>query len=428
MTPEDCRQDEKLERACLDENNYGLEDQNIWLHVELNRHKSTGLTLGIDASNIRTGGGVTHLEEVLRAASPSAQGFAKVIVWASQATLARIEDRPWLTKRSSPVLEGHYLRRALWQHNCLGVFARTEGCNLLFAPGGSFATDFRPVVTMSRNLLPFEWKELRRYGWNLHTLKFLLLRWIQGRSFRKANGVIFLTAYARNAVLEVTGTLQGECMIIPHGINPRFTKPPRTQRLFTDFTKAQPCRVLYVSIVDMYKHQWQVAEAVAKLRSEDIPIVLELVGPPAGGMNQLKETLHRVDPKETFITYRGAVPYEKLDAIYASADIGIFASSCENMPNILLEGMGAGLPMACSRMGPMPEILGDAGIYFDPEDAHSIARALRELIESPMLRAELAQAGFNRARTFSWTRCANETFGFLARIAHEASTGRGGNL
>ena len=79
------------------------------------------------------------------------------------------------------------------------------------------------------------------------------------------------------------------------------------------------------------------------------------------------------------------------------------------------------LPMAWSHIGPMPEVLGDAGIYFDPEAANSIARALRELIESPDLRAQLAQA-----QAFSWKRCADETFGFLARIAREPITG--GNL
>lgn len=250
-------------------------------------------------------------------------------------------------------------------------------------------------------------------------MKFLLLRWTQARSFRKADGVVFLTSYARNAVLEVTGALKGESVIVSHGVNLRFRLPPRMQRAFSDFSESQPCRVLYVSIVDVYKHQWHVAEAVAKLRSENIPITLELVGPPAGGINRLKETLARVDPEGIFITYRGAVPYEQLEEIYAAADVGVFASSCENMPNILLEGMAAGLPIACSNMGPMPEVLADAGIYFDPEDPKSIAQALRELVESADLRTQLAQAAFNRARIFAWTRCANETFGFLSKIAQK---------
>ncbi len=81
------------------------------------------------------------------------------------------------------------------------------------------------------------------------------------------------------------------------------------------------------------------------------------------------------------------------------------------------------LPMACSHMGPMPEVLGDAGIYFDPEDANSIAQALRELFESPDLRAQLAQAAFDRAQVFSLKRGADETIGFLARIAREPFTG-----
>jgi glycosyltransferase involved in cell wall biosynthesis len=71
----------------------------------------------------------------------------------------------------------------------------------------------------------------------------------------------------------------------------------------------------------------------------------------------------------------------------------------------------------------MPEVLGDAGIYFDPEDASSIARALGELITSSDLRTQLAQAAHDRAQAFSWKRCADETFGFLARIARKPFTG-----
>ena len=62
------------------------------------------------------------------------------------------------------------------------------------------------------------------------------------------------------------------------------------------------------------------------------------------------------------------------------------------MPNILLEGMESGLPIACSNRNPMPEALGDAGVYFDPEIVDDIARALRELIDSHTLRAHYTRA------------------------------------
>lgn len=375
------------------------------------------MILGIDASNIGAAGGLTHLVELLRASAPLVYGFDRVIVWGGADTLAKIEDRVWLYKVNDPLLDRGLLYRVFWKCFRLRVRAQQIGCDVLFVPGGSDASGFKPIVAMSQNLLPFEWREMRRYGWSFYVLKFLLLRWTQSRSFRKADGVIFLTKYARNIVLKVTGSLRGKSEIIPHGVNHRFLIPPRHQRLYTDFSDVSPCRVLYVSIVSPYKHQWQVAKAVAWLRSAGVPVVLELVGPPAEGMSRLKETLKRVDPEGVFITYRGAVPYEKLDEFYESADIGIFASSCENMPNILLEGMAAGLPMACSRMGPMPEVLGDAGIYFDPENADDIARALHELIDSRYLRAQLAQAAFDRAQQYSWKKCADATFDFLSEIA-----------
>ena len=375
------------------------------------------MIFGIDASNIRAGGGVTHLVELLRAAESRAHCFDRIIVWGGATTLAKIEDRDWLRKVHDPLLEYGLLHRVFWQRFKLKELALQTGCDVLFVPGGSDASGFKPMVTMSQNLLPFAWRELRRYGWSLYTLKFLLLRWTQSCTFREAEGVIFLTKYARDTVTKVTGAQRGKNAIIPHGINPRFLLPPRPQRLPIDFEESQPCRILYVSIVDVYKHQWHVVEAVAHLRSAGVPVVLELVGPPAGGMNRLQKTLNRVDPEGTFITYRGEVPYEKLHEFYINADIGVFASSCENLPNILLEGMAAGLPMACSSMGPMPEVLGDGGVYFDPEDSNDIARALRELIHSPDLRAHLAEAAFSRAQQYAWGTCSLMTFDFLSEIA-----------
>jgi glycosyltransferase involved in cell wall biosynthesis len=372
--------------------------------------------LGIDASNIRAGGGVTHLVELLRVADPYKHGFKKVIVWGCLSTLSKIENRNWLFKESDPLLERQLPYRIFWQLFKLDRLARQSDCDVLFVPGGTAPNGFKPMITMSQNLLPFEWREMRRYGWSLYTLKFLLLRWTQSHSFSKANGVIFLTKYARDAVMKVIGFQRGINAIIPHGINPRFSLLPRSQRLLNEFTVNQPCRVLYVSIIDVYKHQWHVAEATAILRSSGIPVQLELIGPPATGMSRLKETLNRVDPNGTFIKYRGEVPYEKLHEFYAGADICVFASSCENLPNILLEGMVSGLPIACSKMGPMPEVLGYSGIYFNPEDSSDIARALRELIESPKLRVRLAQAAFERVGAFSWQKCSDETFGFLATV------------
>jgi glycosyltransferase involved in cell wall biosynthesis len=381
------------------------------------------MRLAIDASNIRAGGGLTHLAELLRAAKPDVHRFDQIVIWGQRATLDRLEERPWLQKCSDPVMESHFLRRAWWQRHALGPLAKAARCSLLFVPGGSFATSFKPVVTMSQNMLPFEWKEARRYGASPLALKFMLLRASQGRSFRNAEGTLFLTEYARKTVLRVTGELPGRTAIVPHGVDCRFFCPPRPQRHLAEFTHDRPFRLIYVSIVDVYKHQRPVAEAVAELRAQKVPVVLDLVGPAsATELRRLRETLRRLDPEGTALRYVGAVPYSKLHERYATADSFVFASSCENLPNILLEAMANGLPIACSNRGPMPEVLGEYGVYFDPERPEDIAKALRRLLGDPELRARIAAGAYEKACRASWERCADQTFAFFHHVEADFST------
>jgi glycosyltransferase involved in cell wall biosynthesis len=384
------------------------------------QYHENGFIIGIDATNLRQGGGRTHLIELLRSATPQQQGICKVVVWGSSATLALIDDRPWLEKVSPSSLNGGLLARVFWQRFILTRAARLASCDVLFVPGGSYSGDFKPVVAMSQNLLPFEWHELKRYGWSPLTLKLLLLRFVQGYTFRRATSTIFLSQYAKDSVQVVTGVLDGGSTTIPHGLNDRFCTQPRSQKSIDAYSITTPFHLLYVSIIDQYKHQWHVVEAVAKLRqATGWPLRLEFVGPayePA--LKRFQKSLRQYDPDGQWVKYHGTIPYDQMNAIYQNADAAIFASSCENMPNILLECMAAGLPLACSKMGPMPEVLRKAGVYFDPESSDSTSAALRELVGSSNLRQRLAHEGFELAKAYSWQRCANETFGHLAKVAN----------
>jgi len=376
------------------------------------------MILGIDASNLRYGGGVTHLVELLRDAKPGAFGFEAVIVWGGSETLAAIEGRRWLRKAHVPVLNKALPFRAYWQRFTLSMLGRQDRCGLLFVPGGSFAGSFRPFVTMFQNMLPFDGEQVLRYGLSRRFVRLMALRHAQSRTFRRADGVIFLTRYAQAALTQCIGAFRGSTAVVPHGIAPCFVREPRAQRDIAEYSFENPFRVLYTSIINFYKNQPCVIDAVARLRESGLPVCLDLVGPAyAPALSGLNAALARVKDAGAFIRYHGAMPYSQLAQWYHGADMFVFASSCENMPNILLEAMASGLPIASSDRGPMPEVLGDAGVYFDPEDPAEITAAMRSLIESPGLRAEKARAAYNRAKAFSWRRCADETFRFLSTVA-----------
>jgi glycosyltransferase involved in cell wall biosynthesis len=107
----------------------------------------------------------------------------------------------------------------------------------------------------------------------------------------------------------------------------------------------------------------------------------------------------------------GAVPHEDLPGLYARAQAFVFPSSVENFPNILVEGLSSGVPTFASRLGPMPEIAGDAASYFDPYDPDDIARALVRAVLDDELRRTLRSRALARVGRFAWPSTARELLG-----------------
>jgi len=376
------------------------------------------MVIVIDATNIRGGGGVTHLVELLRETEPTFFGIKKIFVCATLNTLDKIEDRPWLVKYNNKYFQKGTFLRFFWQFFFLNKYLKQSKCDLLFVPGGTYLGTWKPFVTMSQNLLPFEWSELKRYGFSKMLIKMFLLRYTQTTTFNKSAGVIFLSKYA-HAVVKNYINNNIKFSIIAHGINKRFENLPKVQYSIDKYSKEFPYKILYISSIDVYKHQNHVINAVSILRKEGFPVLLELVGPshikPLRKMNLL---LEKIDPANELVNYYGSLPYESLEKIYKNSDLFLFASSCETFGQIVTEAMSAGLPIACSNKSALPDVLGDCGVYFNPENPTNIALVLKMLLLDPQLRTNISLKGYNRSKEFSWKNCANETFIFLSTIAN----------
>jgi glycosyltransferase involved in cell wall biosynthesis len=373
------------------------------------------MVLGIDASNIRAGGGLAHLVELLRHADPAHFHFSKVIVWSRSATLSKIEDRAWLVKEPHRLLEKGLPLSIIWQKFVLKKAIEKHSCSVVFTTCATYI-DFLPTVSMCQNLLPFESEEANRYGISWLRLRLFILTLTQGQSFRNSHGVIFLSEYSKNRVdrrLRLNGSTGP---VIPHGVNEMFFKGVARKREGPTGQKT----ITYVSIIDEYKHQWQVAQAVIDLVKDGYNLKLKLIGPsypPA--LKKLKQVLNQGKENEEIVEWAGAISYEKLPDVYASSDIILFASTCETFGMILLESMASGRPIACSNRSSMPEILGDAGVYFDPLVVSSIKDAIRYLYCNEKAAEELGRLGRQRARDYSWKKCADSTFNYLAKTASE---------
>lgn len=385
---------------------------------EISTVVSRDIVVGVDASRNRSGGAKAHLIGLIARGNPFEYGIRQVHLWAYKSLLDAVPDQPWLVKHNPPALEKSLSQQVLWQILQLPAQARDADCDIMLNTDAGTMSTFSPSVTMSRDMLSYEPGEIERYSFSKARLRLILLRYIQNRSFRRSDGVIFLTRHAAKVIQKSCGPLP-RVAFVPHGVGQNFQE--LIHALPWPTNGERPIRLLYTSNSAWYKHQWMVIRAVVKLRDEGINVILTLVGGGSGSAQaRLQQQMATSDPRGEFVTQREFVPQADLPGYLAEADIFVFASSCENMPNTLVEAMAAGLPIACSRRGPMPEILEDAGEYFDPEMPESIANALRKLVADPNLRRRLARRAKTLARRYSWERCAKETWSFLAETCKQS--------
>ena len=123
----------------------------------------------------------------------------------------------------------------------------------------------------------------------------------------------------------------------------------------------------------------------------------------------------RRDPKGEFINYIPQVSHDELPLQFSKHHAVIYASSCENMPNILIESMASGLPIACSDKQPMPEFLKDGGYYFNANSVDSIKKAIINLIEDNDSYKKIKQ-NLNEIRSLKWEETSKKTFNFITSL------------
>jgi glycosyltransferase involved in cell wall biosynthesis len=383
------------------------------------------VVVGIDASNLLDGGGLTHLANLIEHAPLTGGTVGRVSVWARPVVAERLPVREGVEVAGPPQLAGGLLQRLTWQRSHLPRECRRSGCDVLFVPGGALRTGYGlPVVSMFRNALLFDHSERRRYPvWSPARWRLEILRRGQMRAMQSVAGTVFLSRYAYE--LASADVRVRNYALIPHGISPRFFAVGARSRQRPEGRY----RLLYVSPVYRYKHHDTVIAALKIVLERGFDVGLRIVGPlrDKRATQRMFAAIEDLGARRDRVEVVGAIPHGEIDREYADADALVFASTCENLPNTMLEGMAAGLPVLASSSRPMSELAEGAALFFDPESPASIASAIIELVSDREIQRRLSEAGPAKVQGMTWARTAEQTFRFLADVARRpiGATGDG---
>jgi glycosyltransferase involved in cell wall biosynthesis len=236
-------------------------------------------------------------------------------------------------------------------------------------------------------------------------------------SARVATRVIFISQYFKDLFVRRFRFPAERGDVIYHGRDtlPMHPSPPQS---LPQLGIRSPY-ILSVSHLYPYKNLPALIEGYAlaqdTLRARGLQLALVGKARHDSYQQQLKGLIHR-RALDDWVVLTGGVEHETIGPLLAGCQSFVFQSTCENCPATLIEALAAGVPIACSNAGVMPEIAGSAALYFDPDNPAEIAVALSRLAIDGSIRAELQQKAHQRAQKFpTWDEVGQMTLSSLQR-------------
>ena len=254
------------------------------------------------------------------------------------------------------------------------------------------------------------------------------LRWRikSGLAVRRADRLVTVSNDARRQIAAAFGFREESITVVSEGPDPIFRARPgdpavNAVRARYRLPLAAPL-VLYVGGISPHKNLQALLRAAALARRSEpgdwhVVLVGDFKGDSFLSCHRELVDLARSLGIEERVTFTGFVPDEDLVLLYNAAAMLVLPSKGEGFGLPVVEAMACGLPVAASDRNSLPEVLGGAGLLFDPDSPDAIAACIRRLLREPRLRAELRARGLARAEAYSWSAGADT----MVRVLEDAA-------
>lgn len=383
------------------------------------------MKIAVNAVGHMGGGGITLLRNLLRQwTAPDERHSFCVFVKESVLPLEELQG-PGVKIVPVGFWSQNVLLRLFYEQFILPLYTMRWDADVLFCTA-DLVPFFSPVPTVLKvgNGIPFvpaEEFESRGDVWR-YRFQSLLVR----LSVRRADKVVFVSDWLRQRVQGGAGTGDRDSVTVHLGFDPDNFQPSDWGDVDPGLRRAldvEGHRLLSVSTVNPHKNFEVLFRAAAKLiHGADLDVTLFVAGrhPHRDYYHRLQELQERLEIAES-VRFLGKVPHRQIAYLYDRADVFVNPSRVESFGHPFLEAMASDLPIVASRTAAIPEIVGEAGLFFEPDDAEELAGRLSTVLRDESTRAAMIEAGRRRLEDFSWEGTARRMMELIEAAAREGT-------
>jgi glycosyltransferase involved in cell wall biosynthesis len=287
-----------------------------------------------------------------------------------------------------------------WEQAVLPL--RAAGCALIYSPANLAPLVSRRNVVVIHDLAPLRHPEAFSRAYVEYQRRML------PALARRARRVITVSAYSKGELVAGLGLPEERIDVITLGVDDRFgaVAPTAVEAARARHGLELPY-VLAVGTISARKNLGLLDPAAGALAERGIELVH--AGSERGYLRASPPALRRL----------GYVADADLPGLYAGARALVMPSLYEGFGLPCLEAMAAGAPVVAARSGALPETVGEAGLFVDPDDAAGFTAAVLDAACDDALHAQLIERGRRRAQGFSWRRTAALTDAVIDRLLGE---------
>jgi len=244
---------------------------------------------------------------------------------------------------------------------------------------------------------------------------YKLKRWTR-RAVKQATHVIAVSEATKSDLINLYGVADNKITVVYNGYNDQlFSASTKSNRsVLSEFGLGKERYLLFLGTLQPRKNIIKLVQAFRILREGGYQGKLVIAGKVGWLAEETLQVINSSPDKEQ-IVMTGYVSETTRRTLYQHADVFVLPSLYEGFGVPILEAMASGCPVAASDNSSLPEVVGSAGLLFNPTDPADIARAVLEIKQA---RDRFVTRGLKHAKTFSWDKCAKETIRILHQAAH----------